>query len=51
MNTLHVDLEDTVTRQREAITTLIRTVDRLDRLTKDNGNLESRHKILGSLTA
>ena len=51
MNTLHVDLEDTVTCQREAITTLIGTVDQLDRLTKENSNLESRHKILGSLTA
>ena len=50
MNTLHVDLEDTVTRQRETITSLTHTVDRLERLTKDNGNLESYLKILESLT-
>ena len=51
MNSLHIDLEDTVNRQREAITTLTRTVNRIDWLTKDNGNLECRLKILESLTA
>ena len=51
MNKLLVDLDETVTKQSTTISDLTNTVERFEQITKDNSNLESRIKILKSLTA